>query len=221
MDMANARSNGSYDDTMYNSTVALGEKAVGYKGLFDEAVNRLDGGGTLPFPMSYDASVGAEAQRAAVVAAAGVGDTIRSMTADGRSSRQIAEALGGRLSAIDALSTRNNETGETEFNRLAAVQAYKTAENIPNPSDGAAFGTWQRAYRESQNARGGGATAGTGIPVSGAGVSSMAGAAPAVGSARSGAVSARRPNSLPYLQRYIPPSSPSSASMRADLTPED
>lgn len=195
---------------MYNATVALGEKAVGYKQLFDEAMNQMDGGGAQSFPMSYDDSVGAEAQRAAVVAAAGVGDTIRSMTADGRSSRQIAESLGDRLSAIDALSTRNNETAETAFNRLAAVQAYKTAENIPNPSDGAAFGSWQREYRQAEQARSRGSETATGN------TAVMAANVPT-----SATVPSRSPNTLPYLQRYIPPSSSGSASMRADFSSED
>jgi type IV secretory pathway TrbL component len=212
MDLANAKAGGDHEQTMYNSTVALGEKAVGYKNLFNEAANHLDGGGQQSFPLSHEATVSAEASRAAVVAGAGVGDDIRKMTADGKSSRQIAEALGERLSVIDTLSARNNETGETAFNRLAAVQAYKTAENIPNPSDGATFGQWQRDYRTKQaetskqqetEARERRATIAN---------------TPALATPQS---TYRKPNNLPYLQRHIPAAASGNANMRADFSTEE
>lgn len=211
MEAANAGGSGDYDSEMYNATVALGEKAVGYKNLFNQAVNGLDGGGSNALPMSHEGTVEAEAQRASLVSQLGVGDDIRRMTADGKSSRQISEALGDKLSAIDALSTRNNESSEAAFNRVAAVQAYKTAENIPNPSDGASFGAWQRDYRQKKT------TAEREQEKSARAARAeraQATAAPMTASRQ------QAPNRMPYLQRYIPPAGPSSAGVKADFSEE-
>jgi type IV secretion system protein TrbL len=118
-----------------------------YRNVTTRALN-LDGGGGFDTPaLSTALSPEGRAQNAALASSLGVGDEIRSMAAQGRSTRQIAEGLGDRLSPVNAQADRLGEGSDANLHRMAVVQAYKDQNGIPNPN-AEGFKAWAAAEKK-------------------------------------------------------------------------
>src|SRR3954470_12510257 len=136
------------------NSAALAEE---YRNVTTRALN-LDGGGGFDAPtLSTSLTPEGRAQNAAVAESLGAAADIRSMAAKGRTTRQIAEGLGDRLSAVNKQAERIGQGSDANLHRMSVVQAYKDEHGIPNPS-AAGFKAWAAAEKKAQTAA---ASAGT------------------------------------------------------------
>lgn len=112
-----------------------------YRNVATRALN-LDGGGGFDIPtLSTSLTPEGQAQNASLASSLGVGDDIRTMAAKGMTTRQIAEGLGDRLSAVNKQAERIGQGSDAPLHRMSVVQAYKDEHGIPNPS-AAGFKAW-------------------------------------------------------------------------------
>ncbi len=122
-----------------------------YRNVTTRALN-LDGGGGFETPtLSTSLTPEGQAQNASLASSLGVGDDIRAMAAKGMTTRQIAEGLGDRLSAVNKQAERIGQGSDANLHRMSVVQAYKDEHGIPNPS-AAGFKAWAAAEKKAQTA---------------------------------------------------------------------
>jgi hypothetical protein len=122
-----------------------------YRNVTTRALN-LDGGGGFDTPaLSTSLTLEGRARNAALAASLGIGDDIRAMAAQGRTTRQIAEGLCDRLAPVNRQAQRIGQGGDAGLHRMAVVQAFKDEHGIPNP-DAAGFRSWAAAERTASSA---------------------------------------------------------------------
>jgi hypothetical protein len=124
-----------------NKAQAAEKAADAYRHATVRTLN-LDGAGGFDRPeLATGLSPEATKQNAALAESLCVGADIRAMAAKGRTTRQIAEGLGERLSPVNRMAERIGQGGDANLHRMAVVQAYKDEHGIPNP-DAKGFKEW-------------------------------------------------------------------------------
>ncbi|QQP89908.1 P-type conjugative transfer protein TrbL [Skermanella sp. TT6] len=122
-----------------------------YRNVTMRALN-LDGGGGFDTPsLSTSLTPEGRSRNAALASSLGVGNLIRAEAAKGRTTRQIAEGLGDRLSPVNRMAERIGQGSDANLHRMAVVQAYKDEHGIPNPTD-AGFKSWAALEKKNWGA---------------------------------------------------------------------